>query len=479
MKRFPKGSKTAFACILIAAAAVGSFQIGHNSRESYHQAYTLLSSRSKISRLEFMSAYQPNAQVTDLGERASGLDLGSMETFYRVLRAIRENYVERIETTQEKDMAYGALRGMLQSLNDANSRFLEPAQYDVVKDQMDGKFHGIGAVLAMRRIKEGSREITRLIVVTTMPGSPAEKAGLKAGDSIAYLDGKWVISYDPYAEVNKLAKLVRSNLADRSALARAYEAAEKKLSNATTAGKVADALTADVRKDFSLTVWRPGEKMPLRVKVSTEDTIVAPTSHRLLADGVGYLHVEFFTDGSAEKIAAALSDLAAQGATKLVLDLRGCPGGSQDAAMKAAAQIAPDQVLGLLLKAHGKEEILKLGKPENTTTWNRIVVLVDGSTAGVAEMVAAGLRDSARATLVGEATFGDAKHQILVMQKDGSAVVFTDGEYVTPKRQKFDEKGVSVSVKAPPTDGKEDSALGKALEILTATTPMIAEAPHA
>ena len=107
------------------------------------------------------------------------------------------------------------------------------------------------------------------------------------------------------------------------------------------------------------------------------------------------------------------------------------------------------------------------------------MVLVDGTTAGVAELVAAGLRDSARATLVGDQTFGDAKHQTLVMQKDGSAVVFTDGEYITPKRQKYDEKGISVSVKVLPGEGKDDPALKKALDILTAPAPMMAEGAHA
>jgi len=457
--------------VLLIAAIAAAFQLGRDLRVSYQHSYATLAARSKMSRLEFISAYQPNAPISDVGERPPDLDLWPMEHFYRTFRAIRENYVERIEDTGVKEMAHGALRGMLQSLNDPDSRFLEANQFDVIKDQMDGKFHGIGAVLAIRRGKEGNREITKLVVVATMPGSPAEKAGVRTGDAITHLDGKWIVSYDPYTEVNKLAKLVRSNQADRSALTRAYEAAERKLKNATTAVRTLDALTADIKKDYSLTVQRPGEKFSIQINLATDDTVINPVSHRLLADGIGYLDIKLFSNGNPEEVAAALSEMAAQGATKLALDLRGCPGGLEESALKAAAEIAPGRVLGVLLKAQNKETVLKLDKPENAQSWQRIVVIVDGGTAGVAELVAAGLRDSVGAVLIGETTFGDAKHQTLVVQKDGSAVVFTDGKYLTPRRYEFDQKGVSASVKAPPTGDKEDAAIKKALEVLSSNAP--------
>jgi carboxyl-terminal processing protease len=255
-------------------------------------------------------------------------------------------------------------------------------------------------------------------------------------------------------------------------LTRAYEAAERKLKNATTVVKTTDVLTADLKKDLSLTIQRAGEKLSMQMKLSTADTIIGPISHRMLAEGIGYLDIEFFINNSPEEVAAALSELAEQGATKLTLDLRDCPGGSEEAALKVAAEIAPGQILGVLLKAQNKETILKLDKPENATSWQRVVVLIDGGTAGVAELVAAGLRDSAGAVLVGETTFGDAKHQTLIAQKDGSAVIFTDGKYLTPKRYEFDQKGVSASVKAPPSGDKRDVAIEKALEILSSNAPL-------
>ena len=463
---------------LVAFVTVAAFQIGSRTRAYYQNVYPSSLSRSEMLGLKLMSAQKPTSAVSDVGEQSGEVDLQPMETFYRVLRALRENYVERIEPTTEREMAHGALRAMLASLDDLDSRFLDSSAYEVIQDQLRGKFHGIGAALAIRRAKEGGREITQLIVVTPMPGSPAEKSGLRAGDVITHVDAKWLVSYDPYAEVNRLAKLARSGQAERSALTRAYEAAQKKLENATTATKAADTLTANLRKDFILTVARSGEKLPLKIRVATGDTVLQPVSHRLLAGNVGYLDIGFFAEETPNEVAAALKDLAAQGATKLVLDLRGCPGGSQESALKAAAEIAPGRIVGVLRKAGNKEEVLKLGRPEDAGAWTRIVVLVDHSTAGMGELVAAGLRDSAGAVLVGENSFGDARQRTVVPQKDDSAVIFTTGEYLSPKRYKYNEHGLTATVKVAPTDSAEDAAVLKALELLSTPEP-IREVAHA
>ncbi len=453
---------------LFTALAIGSFFYGLHLRSYLQNSYNQSAADGSQLPLELVTAYQPTPGISDVGEQRGDVDLQPMETFYRVLRALRENYVERIEPTQEKEMAYGALRSMLGALNDPYSRFLEPEKYDTIKDQFNGKFHGIGAILTIRKSMENGREITRLVVVSTMPGTPSEKAGLKPGDIISHLDSQWVVSYDPYIEVNKLAKLVQARRAEKSALTRAFEAAEAKLRKATTAQKALDSLTASVKKEYNLTVVRDQEKLPLQIKIESSDVLIEPVAFRIIGDDTGYIAIRFLTSKTPDAVSQAIAVMKKEGVKKLVVDLRGCSGGLDTSLASAMSEICPGKALSVIRKAKNKEQVLKAGQSENAVDWQKIAVLVDRSTANLGEVAAAGLRDSAGAIIVGERTCGAAKQQTIVPHRDGSAIIFTSGEYLTPKRQAFDNKGVTPAVNVG-TSGAGDQALEKALEIIGST----------
>lgn len=466
MNHFLNKHRKAIAAIVLLGAAIGSYIYGANLRAALQHNYAQTSTEAGHTPLELITAYQPSPGVSDIAEQRGDIDLQPMETFYRVLRAVRENYVERIEPPQEKEMAYGALRSMLGALNDPNSRFLEPEKYDTLKDQLKGKFHGMGAILAIRKSVENNRETTKLVVISALPDTPAEKNGLKPGDVISYLDSQWIVSYDPYIEVNKLAKLVQARRAEKSALTRAFEAAEAKLRKATTAQKAYDTLTSSVKKEYNITVVRSGEKLPIEMKVPSAHLQIEPVSSKILSDGIGYLAIRFITVDTPSAVSAALNEMRKNGVNKLVVDLRGCAGGADTALPSVLSDICPGKVLAILRKSRNKEQILRAEKSEHTQQWQKIAVIVDRGTAHLGEVAAACLRDSANAVIVGEQTYGHAKQQTIVPQRDGSAIIFTTGEYLTPKRQSFDKKGITPTVKASSTGAATDEALDKAIEAI-------------
>ncbi len=350
------------------------------------------------------------------------------EVFESVLNSLRSDYVDRI--TDQKRLTYGAVEGMVDALHDPYSRFLTPEGRKRVEEAQRGEFHGLGAIVLLRRAKRKALTYEHLVVINVLPGGPAEKAGVRPGDTLVRLNDRYFVQVpddvstddvDP-ATVRELFPLLK-------------EGDDKPL----LTYKEAIALLSEDGKTLSLTVQRAGQTKTEELKVALAPTQVTPVVSRLEQPGVGYLAVRGFTMGSADLVKAALTQLKADGATSLLLDLRGNFGGSLNEAQTVAALLS-DGPLGYVTRRVGAKQTLR-GSAKRVFE-GKIVVLVNRATLGVGELLAAALADSAKAEMVGDVTFGDGLDQSLLPLSDGSAIQLTTGKFTSPSGLDYNQKGV-------------------------------------
>ncbi|MDW8320229.1 MAG: S41 family peptidase [Armatimonadota bacterium] len=415
--------------------------------------------RARLTSLQEYSPKQSYNMALAPSDSASPVSMDLMQLFYSVFKYVEKQHVD-YTPEQAKPMAYGAVRAMLQSLNDPNTRFLEPDEARLLQEAAKGTYYGIGAALTVVRKMEQDVERRELTVIAPLPGSPAEKAGLQPGDVITEIDGKWVIAYDPFRQVQRSG--VRGN-----ELVKALEEARKRVMAGLDLRKAMSALTNKDQGAMTLTVRRG--PATLKLKVTPGVLTVEPVAYRLMPGGLGYLRITQFNAQTPDSLKRALAGLG-NNLRGVVVDLRNNPGGSLEAASQTAAMLVKGPTLALLETRAGEN---KLRQPvsihgANPRVKAPMVVLINQGTANVAEVLAVALRDKAGAKLVGEHTFGDALVQTFIPLPDGSAVTITTGKFLTLNGGDFHGKGVYPAVSAPtvPKQG-HDLALEKAVSLLS------------
>ena len=467
------------ASVVLAPLVILSFAMGVTCRLQMAQGNTGVKNITRILSYRGLSAYHSEGSVVDING-GSDEDIRPLQTMLDTLRQVRQLFVERIESTHEKDMAYGAIAKMLESLGDPESRFLLPEQRQVADDALQGKFHGIGAVLGIRKEKTANGLEARLVVIASPPGSPAAQAGLLPGDSIRYLDAKWLICYDLDTPLAAMVKKVRNAQLGQSAFQKALDATKKKIDNGITIQKAADILTSKDTGTMTLSVVRRGESQPRKVTLTPGVTQVRTVESRAIDGKTGYIHINYFGKPTADEFASALAAFNENNVTRLVLDLRNCPGGSENAALRVAGWLAPGKPFAQLVTARNRRQSVVAPRPEKGTPNEAkaravtnaiakpIVVLVNAGTSGAAENLAAALREQGVGILVGERTYGDGLQHTMFVLNDGSAVTFTTGKFLTPKGMDFQEKGLAVEAPAASPTGAEDTQLEAGLKTLRA-----------
>jgi carboxyl-terminal processing protease len=330
-----------------------------------------------------------------------------LELFTKVLETIRKDYVDK-EKVGYKELTYGALRGMLSSL-DPHSQFMEPEGYKDMKEDTEGKFGGVGIQIAMS--KEGF-----VTVVTPIENTPSARAGILPGDRIIKIEGK------PTDKMG-LPEVVRN-------------------------------LRGDPGTKVTFTVFRAKAKNPgERIKDYTVERAIIPVESvkdaKILQDGIGYVRIVQFNEPTAEEFEKALVKLEGQGMDALILDLRNNPGGLLESARKVASKfIAGGE---LIVSTEGRDLANKIvyradrGKKRNLP----VVLLVNNGSASGSEIVAGALQDLKRAVLVGETTFGKGSVQSVLPLPDGSAMRLTTAKYYTPSHKVIHEKGVTPDIIVP------------------------------
>jgi carboxyl-terminal processing protease len=314
-----------------------------------------------------------------------------------VTRRVRNDYVDSVSGDQ---LDRAAVDGMLASL-DPHSSFLDGAEYEAMRVSTTGHYSGVGLEVAE---KDG-----RIVVVTPIEGSPADRAGVRAGDVLLEVDGHAV-------EASRLADAIEH-------------------------------MRGFVGSYVRVAVARDGEPEPLQFELERSEVQVRTVRAETLPGHFGYVRITHFSDSTPRDFGRQLSRLQeAAPLAGLVLDLRGNPGG----VLESAVNVADDLLdAGVIVRAEGRTAASRFEMRATEGDLLRhapIVVLVDHGSASGAEIVAGALRDHGRATLMGERTFGKGSVQTVIPLPDGQALKLTTSRYFTPSGASIHDRGIDPDV---------------------------------
>ncbi|MBW2519728.1 MAG: S41 family peptidase [Deltaproteobacteria bacterium] len=344
----------------------------------------------------------------EISEVSASSGYQEMQLFTDVLTIVRRSYVEEVSI---KDLVYGAIDGMLASL-DPHSGFMSPEIYKEMKVDTRGEFGGLGIEITMRN--------GVLTVVAPIEDTPAQRAGLQAGDQILKIE-------DEYTKDIELMEAVR--------LMRGVAGTEIKI-----------------------TIMRESFDKPQEFNLTREVIKIQSVKAKTIESGYGYVRLTQFQEKTADDLDQALSDLGEenQGALKgLVLDLRNNPGGLLDQAVEVADKFLDS---GLIVYTEGRQEDSQMefaAKSSGTEPDYPMVVLINGGSASASEIVAGALQDHGRAVVMGTQSFGKGSVQTIIPLSDDSGLRLTTAKYYTPNGTSIQATGIIPDIEVLPGEIKE------------------------
>lgn len=337
--------------------------------------------------------------VSSKGEPTAGLPLNELRTFTEVFAKIKSDYVEEID---DKTLLENAVRGMLSGL-DPHSSYLNPEEYEGLQEGATGEFGGLGIEVG---IEDGFVK-----VIAPIDDTPAQKAGIKAGDLIVRIDDAPVKDLS----LNEAVKMMR--------------------------GKPGTQII--------LTIVREGQKKPLRISVTRAVIKVQSVKQRTLEPHLGYIRISHFQSHTGEDLNKAITQLRKEnrGEIKgLILDLRNNPGGILGSAV-AVADAFLDQGLIVYTKGRAADSELQFNaRPPDLLRNAPLVVLVNGGSASASEIVAGALQDRKRAVIMGGKTFGKGSVQTILPMNNNAALKLTTALYYTPSGRSIQAEGISPDI---------------------------------
>lgn len=338
--------------------------------------------------------YQKNCEAQG---KASGYE--SIELFTNVMAIVKKSYVEEVDS---KKLIYGAINGMLASL-DPHSSFMPPETYKEMKIETKGSFGGLGIEISIKD--------SILTVISPIEDTPAYKAGIKSGDQILKIDDKFTKDLN----INDAVKRMR--------------------------GQKGSAVV--------LTIMRESFEKPKEFKIVRDVIQIRSVRFRMLDNGYGYIKINQFQEKTDEDLHKALNELQddrKKPFSGLVLDLRNDPGGLLDQAVKVADHFIEN---GLIVYTEGREKDSKMqfsATKGDKEPHYPIVVLINSGSASASEIVAGALQDHKRAVIMGTQSFGKGSVQTIIPLSDESGLRLTTARYFTPKGRSIQAKGITPDI---------------------------------
>ena len=344
-------------------------------------------------------------------------DAASTLRLFRAMQIIKSRYVEN---TSADTLLTGAIKGMVSSLGDPHSIYMDPKMVKDFMVETEGSFGGVGIVL-------GAKEKV-LTVVSPIEGTPGEKAGIKSGDSIIKINGQDTKTMALDEAVSKI---------------RGPEGTQVTLT----------ILRGQDIRDYTLT------RSNIQIKT---------VSGKMLPENIGYMRISMFNEQTNNEFVKKYQELEKEGMKAIILDLRDNPGGLLDECVKVANKFVPKGPVVSVVTRDGRRD---------TSTSNLeavkypCVVLVNGGSASASEIVAGAIQDTGAGTLIGTKTFGKGSVQTIMRLDGGAAIKLTIAKYYTPGGRSINGVGIEPDVKVDLPEKMDrtemkDTQLDKALEIV-------------
>jgi len=319
-----------------------------------------------------------------------------IEVYSEVLSRIRTEYVEDPNVPA---VTNGALHGLLESL-DANSSYLDPAEYKEYKQRKNEGKASIGATV--------SKRFGYAVVVAVIPGGPADKAGVDSGDIMEAIEGKSTRDMS-LAEIDGI-------------------------------------LAGQPGSVINVSVVRPRKAAPIKTPITREIVADPPVSAKMLEDGIGYIKVDDFPKGRSQEVAAKLKELEKSGAKKLVLDLRNSGSGDENEGVATANLFLNHGMISYLQGQKYPKQTFNADPQKAIAPTLPLVALVNRGTAGPAEIVAAAIMENARGDVIGDKTFGSGSIQKVIEMQDGSALILSVAKYYSPSGKALQDTAVTPNI---------------------------------
>lgn len=344
--------------------------------------------------------------------------------FWQAWDIVHQLYVD--QPVNDEKMMQGAIKGMMESLGDQHSSYMDPDQYEQANIPLEGEYEGIGAW-----VDTNSKYLT---IVSPIPGSPAEKAGLKPGDQIIAVDGEDMTGID-------------GNLVIRRVL-----------------GPAGTRVT--------LTILREGVAEPFDVTLVRAKIILPSVTSKMLDGNIAYVQLLNFGDKTTSELRTQLRELLNQKPVGLILDLRNNGGGALVTAIDVASEFIDEGVIMYEEYGDGSRDVYR-AKPGGLATDIPLVVLVNEGSASASEIVAGAIQDHGRGPLVGTTTFGKGSVQNWIpLVNNQGAVRVTIARWYTPNGRTIHEVGLEPEYVVELTEedlaAERDPQLDKAIELLKA-----------
>lgn len=320
--------------------------------------------------------------ATNIPSQNKDAEREELKPFLQVLDILSKRHLEEVSVDE---LVQAAIKGMVESLDDPQTAFLDPTHYEEMMIRIDGSFSGIGI-----EINSVDDYIT---IIAPIKNTPGERAGLLAGDRITHVDGKDIIGISTMEAV----KLMRGPEGTR----------------------------------VVLTVERDGVAEPLTFDITRGNVLLPSVSHKMMDNKIGYVEISKFDEHTSDDFKTALLELETQGMRGLIIDLRDNPGGLLDQAVKIGQEIIPAGPITHMVDREGK--IVQTFPSYGSQKPYPLVVLVNGSSASASEIIAGAVQDTGVGVLVGTKTYGKATVQHVESLQNSGGLQYTVAKYQTPK----------------------------------------------